>query len=125
MNATPAPAPATKTEAPPPPAANPKIAKLDKIQGDVEMLMEKIQKFDGAKTDKEYLYLDEMLTRHLISLDGIDPEGQVEIRQLRKESIKSVNRCLSLLDRKVSEVTEAEADQVLSELAEKSDKKTS
>lgn len=128
MNATPAPAPATKTEAPPPPAANPKIAKLDKIQGDVEMLMEKIQKFDGSKTDKEYLYLDEMLTRHLISLDGIDPEGQVEIRQLRKESIKSVNRCLSLLDRKVSEVTEAEADhnnQVLSELAEKSDKKTS
>jgi len=126
-NMNPAPAPATKTEAPPP-AANPKIAKLDKIKDDVETLMEKIQKFDGSKTDKEYLYLDEMLTRHLISLDGIDPEGQLEIRQLRKESIKSVNRCLSLLDRKVSEVTGAEADhnnQVLSELAEKSDNKTS
>lgn len=121
------PTPATKTEAPPPPA-NPKIAKLDKIKDDVEMLLEKIEKFDGSKTDKEYLYLDEMLTRHLISLDGIDPEGQLEIRQLRKESIKSVNRCLSLLDRKVSEVTGGEADQsnqVLSELAEKSDNKTS
>jgi len=118
---------ATKTEAPPP-SANPKIAKLDKIKDDVEMLMEKIEKFDGSKTDKEYLYLDEMLTRHLISLDGIDPEGQLEIRQLRKESIKSVNRCLSLLDRKVSELTGGEADhnnQVLSELAEESDKKTS
>ena len=92
------------------------------------MLMEKIEKFDGSKTDKEYLYLDEMLTRHLISLDGIDPEGQLEIRQLRKESIKSVNRCLSLLDRKVSEVTGGDAEhnnQVLSELAEKSDTKNS
>jgi len=114
----------TKTEAPPP-SANPKIAKLDKIQEDVEMLMEKIEKFDGAKTDKEYLYLDEMLTRHLISLDGIDPEGQLEIRQLRKESIKSVNRCLSLLDRKVSEVTGGEADHSNQVLSEKSDTKTS
>jgi len=89
--------------------------------------MEKIEKFTGSKTDKEYLYLDEMLTRHLISLDGIDPEGELEIRQLRKESIKSVNRCLSLLDRKVSDVTGDAEDnnQVLSQLAEKSDKKTS
>jgi hypothetical protein len=30
--------------------------------------------------------------------DGIEPEGQSEIRQMRKESIKSVNMCLSLLD---------------------------
>ena len=89
--------------------------------------MDKIEKFKGSKTDKEYLYLDEMLTRHLISLDGIDPEGELEIRQLRKESIKSVNRCLSLLDRKVSDVTGDAEDnnQVLSQLAEKSDKKTS
>ena len=89
--------------------------------------MEKIEKFTGSKTDKEYLYLDEMLTRHLISLDRIDPEGELEIRQLRKESIKSVNRCLSLLDRKVSDVTGDAEDnnQVLSQLAEKSDKKTS
>jgi len=114
---------------PPPPPANPKIAKLDKIKDDVEGLMEKIGNFKGCKTDKEYLYLDEMLTRHLISLDGIDPEGELEIRQLRKESIKSVNRCLSLLDRKVSDVTGGAGDaddnnQVLSHLAEKSSEKS-
>jgi len=89
--------------------------------------MEKIENFKGSKTDKEYLYLDEMLTRHLISLDGIDPEGDLEIRQLRKGSIKSVNRCLSLLDRKVSDVTGDAEDnnEVLAQLAEQSDKKTS
>ena len=63
-----------------------------------------------------------MLTRHLLSLDGIEPEGDTEIRQIRKESINSVNRCLSYLDRKVSDITTdaADNDQILSELAEKS-----
>jgi len=96
---------------------DPKIAKLDKIQADVEILQEKIENFRGTKKDKEYLYLDEMLTRHLIALDGVEPEGQQEIRQLRKESIKSVNRCLSLLDHKVTEATAEDNNQILSDLA--------
>lgn len=82
--------------------ANPKVAKLDKIKEEVDLLMEKIKTFGGTKKDKEYLYLDEMLTRHLIALDGIEPEGQADIRQMRKESINSVNMCLSLLDEKVA-----------------------
>jgi len=88
-------------------AINPKVVKLDKIKEEVDVLMEKISNFSGTKKDKEYLYLDEMLTRHLIALDGIEPEGQLEIRQMRKESIKSVNMCLSLLDEKVSESSDA------------------
>ena len=97
---SPTPARATPQPPPEPPAApsDPKIAKLGKINEEVESLMEKIRNFNGSKQDKEYLYLDEMLTRHLIALDGIEPEGQSEIRQMRKESIKSVNMCLSLLD---------------------------
>ena len=83
---------------PPAPPIDPKVAKLDKINEEVESLMDKIKNFSGSKSDKEYLYLDEMLTRHLIALDGIEPEGQSEIRQMRKESIKSVNMCLSMLD---------------------------
>ena len=123
---SPAPAPARGQEQPkhsPAPAqTNPKIIKLEKIKEDVESLTEKIENFKGFKTDKEYLYLEEMLTRHLLSLDGIEPEGETSIRQMRKESINSVNRCLSLLDRKVSDVTTdaAENDRILSELAEKS-----
>lgn len=98
------PTPARTTPQPPvdtpTPPVNPKQAKLDKINDEVEALRVKISSFSGKKQDKEYLYLDEMLTRHLIALDGIEPEGQVEIRQMRKESIKSVNMCLSLLDEK-------------------------
>merc|ERR1712013_524744 len=98
---------------------DPKIAKLDKIKEEVDILMEKIDNFKGTKKDKEYLYLDEMLTRHLIALDGIEPEGQTEIRQMRKESIKSVNRCLSLLDHKVTDGNAEENNQILSDLAAK------
>eukprot|EP00090_Calanus_glacialis_P000670 TRINITY_DN10444_c0_g1_i1.p1 TRINITY_DN10444_c0_g1~~TRINITY_DN10444_c0_g1_i1.p1 ORF type:complete len:668 (-),score=164.87 TRINITY_DN10444_c0_g1_i1:987-2990(-) len=100
---------------------DPKIAKLDKIKEEVDILMEKIENFKGKKKDKEYLYLDEMLTRHLIALDGIEPEGQSEIRQMRKESIKSVNRCLSLLDHKVTEGNAEENNKILSELAAKTE----
>jgi len=96
------PTPARGTPQPPTdspvPSANPKVQKLSKINMEVEELIEKIKNFSGTKQDKEYLFLDEMLTRHLIALDGIEPEGQSEIRQMRKESIKSVNMCLSLLD---------------------------
>ena len=62
------------------------------------------------------------MTRQLLALDGIEPDGDTEIRTIRKESINSVNRCLSLLDRKVSDITADAAanDQILSELAEKS-----
>merc|ERR1712037_356283 len=66
------PTPARATPQPPsePPLApvDPKVAKLDKINEEVESLMEKIRNFSGSKQDKEYLYLDEMLTRHLIAL---------------------------------------------------------
>lgn len=115
----------TKKHTPPAAAGptNPKIAKLEKIKEDVESLTTKIDNFTGSKTDKEYLYLEEMLTRHLLSLDGIEPEGDSEIRQIRKESINSVNRCLSYLDRKVSDITTNDAadnDKILSDLAEKS-----
>lgn len=100
---------------------DPKIAKLDKIKEEVDILMAKIDNFKGTKKDKEYLYLDEMLTRHLIALDGIEPEGQTEIRQMRKESIKSVNRCLSLLDHKVTDGNAEGNNQILSDLAAKTE----
>jgi len=83
--------------------SDPKIEKLQKVMAEIESLTSRIDNFKGSKTDKEYLYLDEMMTRHLIALDGIEPDGRDDIRQLRKESIKSVNYCLSMLDKKVVE----------------------
>uniref|UniRef100_A0A0K2UPK7 BAG domain-containing protein n=2 Tax=Lepeophtheirus salmonis TaxID=72036 RepID=A0A0K2UPK7_LEPSM len=79
---------------------DPALEKVKSIQGNLAEITRRIEEFKGSKRDKEYLYLDEMLTRHLLSLDGIDSGGKEEIRKIRKESIKSVNLCLSLLDSK-------------------------
>jgi hypothetical protein len=111
-------------KSPTPPTApqkptDPKVEKLQKIMTEIIALTRRIDDFKGSKKDKEYLYLDEMLTRHLIAMDSIEPEGRDDIRQLRKESIKSVNKCLSLLDNKVNE-NAAEDNKILSEMATQS-----
>lgn len=64
--------------------------------------MEKVDEFTGATKNKEFLYLDEMLTRAMISLDDIDPDGNNDIRQARKALIKDINSKISLLEKKAS-----------------------
>lgn len=82
---------------------DPKIGKLETIMESVEEIKVKISGFQGSRKDKEYLYLDDLLTKLLIQLDGIDTEGRNEIKQMRKESINNVNKCLSLLDERATE----------------------
>lgn len=54
----------------------------------------------GSRQDKEYMYLDEMLTRELIKLDDIETEGRENVRQARKNAIKSIQDTISLLETK-------------------------
>lgn len=54
----------------------------------------------GTRQDKEYMYLDEMLTRELIKLDDIETEGRENVRQARKNAIKSIQDTISLLETK-------------------------
>ncbi len=78
-------------------------AQIEKVKAAVAELSERIANFKGDKKDKEYLYLDEMLTRHLLSLDSVETHGNEKLRTLRKESIRSINRCLSMLDNKTQQ----------------------
>ena len=98
---------------------DPCMIKLDKIMDNVRDLEKKISAFQGDKDSKEYRFLDEMLTRNLLALDGIDTAGRADIRQQRKESIKSINRCLSLLESKAKNQAEKN-NAILSELAQQS-----
>ena len=104
---------------------SPAETKLRKIESEVEELLRRVEKFNGCKKDKEYLFLDDLLTQKLCILDGIDSEGREDIRKMRKDSIKTINRCLSILDRhatpKVTKCDESDAadvaNKVLSDLA--------
>lgn len=72
------------------------------IQKDVLELMTQVENFDGKPKDKQYLYLDEMLTRNLIKLDNIETEGKENIRQARKEAIKCIQSCIAILEAKAN-----------------------
>ena len=65
-----------------------------------------------------------MLTRHLVSLDCIEANGRDDIRQMRKDTIKSINRCVSQLDHNScpeAPATAAENNAVIDQLAAKSE----
>lgn len=92
----------TSTEAVPPqtPQTADCITKIQAIQRDVLDLMCAVEQFGGKRGDKEYGYLDEMLTRNLLKLDTIDTNGKDSIRLARKEAIKCIQASIAVLEAK-------------------------
>lgn len=54
--------------------------------------------FDGKKNDKKYLLLEELLTKELLALDSVDPEGRVDVRQARRDGVRRVQTILEELE---------------------------
>lgn len=97
------PPPKQKQATPPPPTKHYSNDPLDKIKGvknDVLELMTNVEKFQGTRKDKDYLYLDEMLTLNLIKLDDVETDGKENIRAARKEAIKCIQTCINNLEAK-------------------------
>merc|ERR1711963_1229917 len=69
---------------------DPCLQQLFKIQDNVSDLVNQLDEFKGDKNSKEFKYLDEMLTRNLLALDGIETGGRDDVRQARKESINAI-----------------------------------
>ena len=67
---------------------------------EVKALEESVNNFQGRKADKEYKYLEEMLTRSLLKLDSVEAEGHDNIRQARKNSVRLIEAALDLLELK-------------------------
>lgn len=72
-----------------------------------------VEQFGGKRGGKDYMYLDEMLTRNLLKLDTIDTNGKESIRLARKEAIKCIQASIAVL--------EAKADLNLNEKKEMAD----
>lgn len=71
---------AARSTPPPPPRQQVKpvdaLEKVQNVQAEVEELAIAVNQFSGSsRSDKQYIYLDEMLTRNLIKLDIIETEG--------------------------------------------------
>ncbi|CAK7317094.1 BAG family molecular chaperone regulator 5 [Vulpes lagopus] len=72
------------------------LGNLSEIQGEV-------LSFDGNRTDKNYIRLEELLTKQLLALDAVDPQGEEKCKAARKQAVKLAQNILSYLDLKSDE----------------------
>ncbi|XP_057591461.1 BAG family molecular chaperone regulator 3 isoform X2 [Hippopotamus amphibius kiboko] len=131
--AVPSPAPA---EAAPPkpgeaevPPKHPGVLKVEAILEKVQGLEQAVDNFEGKKTDKKYLMIEEYLTKELLALDSVDPEGRADVRQARRDGVRKVQTILEKLEQKAIDVpgqiqvyelqpSSLETDQPLQEIME-------
>lgn len=105
--------PPHETRSTPPPTPRQQVKPVDAlekvqiVQADVEELAVAVNQFSGSlRTDKQYIYLDEMLTRNLIKLDTIETEGRDDVRMARKKAIKTIQDTISILEIKAPQPQE-------------------
>ncbi|KAM8780754.1 BAG family molecular chaperone regulator 5 [Rhynchonycteris naso] len=72
------------------------LGHLSEIQGEV-------LSFDGNRTDKNYMRLEEELTKQLLALDAVDPQGEERCKAARKQAVRLAQSILSYLDLKSDE----------------------
>ncbi|XP_061693192.1 BAG family molecular chaperone regulator 3 [Syngnathoides biaculeatus] len=77
---------------------HPGLAKVQKIVERVTKLEEEVKSFEGKKNDKKYLLLEELLTKELLALDSVDPEGRADVRQARRDGVRRVQTILEGLE---------------------------
>lgn len=108
QKAAPSPAPAEAAapksgdaEAPP---KHPGVLKVEAILEKVQGLEQAVDNFEGKKTDKKYLMIEEYLTKELLALDSVDPEGRADVRQARRDGVRKVQTILEKLEQKAIDV---------------------
>ncbi|XP_055464924.1 BAG family molecular chaperone regulator 3 isoform X2 [Psammomys obesus] len=108
QKAAPSPAPA---EAAPPKLGeaeslpkHPGVLKVEAILEKVQGLEQAVDNFEGKKTDKKYLMIEEYLTKELLALDSVDPEGRADVRQARRDGVRKVQTILEKLEQKAIDV---------------------
>ncbi|XP_031436248.1 BAG family molecular chaperone regulator 5 isoform X2 [Clupea harengus] len=59
--------------------------------------------FGGKRSDKNYVVLEEMLTKRLLDLDAVDSQGDPDAKAARKQAVKYAQNILNYLDMKTDE----------------------
>lgn len=96
------PAPQEQQPEPPKVNVNDPLYRVSLVQRDVDELKAQVDSFTGtSRSDKQYILLDELLTRNLIKLDNIETEGKEEVRAARKNAIRSIQQAISVLENKI------------------------
>ncbi|KAJ8321874.1 hypothetical protein KUTeg_000345, partial [Tegillarca granosa] len=83
-----------------PPKVKTPLDKIQDILTAVRELEDRVNSFSGTKKEKEYKYLEEMLTRSMLQLDGIESGADDKIRQSRRQAVKEIQAALDQLELK-------------------------
>lgn len=85
---------------------HPGVLKVEAILNRVQSLEQAVDSFDGKKNDKKYLMIEEYLTKELLALDSVDPEGRADVRQARRDGVRQVQNILERLEQKAEDFPE-------------------
>lgn len=81
---------------------SPQSQEINSAKSEVLILLKQIGQFQGTKEDdKDFRYIDEMLTRCILKLDSLDCNN-LEIRNERRQTINKINHAISILERRLS-----------------------
>lgn len=66
-------------------------------------LVPRVEVFDGSRHEKEFLFLEEHLTRCILGLDLIDAGGLENVKSARKAAVKEILSIINDLETRVSD----------------------
>lgn len=73
---------------------------IHSILSECQQYKDRVNSFSGGKKTKEYKLLEEMLTRSLLKLDGVESGQDLQIRQARRAAVKEIQSYLDQLELK-------------------------
>lgn len=85
------------------PAEEQKLNAIETQLTKAKKLIARVAAFEGSKQDKEYLYLEEHLTRCILSLDLIETDGHENVKSARRAAVKEILSIVSDLEARVRE----------------------
>lgn len=74
------------------------LDRICEIQEKVESLRDQVTSFHGQTGSKDYIYIEETLMAHLLSLDSTQTFGLARVRTARKKVVTNIQHLLSLLE---------------------------
>ncbi|XP_030628491.1 BAG family molecular chaperone regulator 5 [Chanos chanos] len=82
---------------------HPSHAAVWRVLASLSELQAQVLGFDGKRDDKNYMMLEELLTKQLLALDAVDSQGDQMTKIARKQAVKYAQNILSYLDMKTDE----------------------
>lgn len=82
---------------------------INNVVREVKALEDQVNSFQGTKQDKQYKYLEEMMTRSLLKTDAVEAGANDAVRQARRQTVRMIEAAINLLELKALAAEQKEA----------------